>query len=86
MLDDDKKDILKELLNISIGKAADSLSRIVGKKIILNVPDVLLYDSGEQFLTLLRKLSVFNSDSIISSTIYFGEEIKGEGAVVLCSG
>ena len=33
-------DILKEIFNISVGKAAGMLSEIVNRKILLNVPDI----------------------------------------------
>lgn len=40
ILSDDHRDALVELINIGFGKAADSLSRLTGHRVLLRVPEV----------------------------------------------
>lgn len=42
MLNDLQKDLLTELVNVYVGQAANMLSEIVDKRIVLNIPEVEL--------------------------------------------
>ena len=44
ILTDEQQDILTELVNIGVGRAAASLSELVGKRIDLNVPKLVICD------------------------------------------
>lgn len=44
ILTDDQQDVLTELVNIGVGRAAASLSELVGKRIDLNVPRLVICD------------------------------------------
>ena len=53
-IDELDHDALKELVNISVGRSADTLSRMVGTEILLSIPDVVLL-SNENADTELRQ-------------------------------
>lgn len=66
ILTEDQQDVLTELVNIGVGRAAASLSELVGKRIELRVPRLVICDSetlasyleadGEQLHTVLCQL------------------------------
>ncbi len=59
-LDELESDLLAELFNIGVGKAADSLSRMVNQEVRLSVPAV-------EFLTIRDMAEYLGSDSVICS-------------------
>lgn len=73
-------DILKEMFNISVGKAAGLLSEIVNKKILLDVPDVELLDIEDKDVTdyLPKKIS----GALMVSSISFEEKLKGKANLI----
>lgn len=46
-LTDDQQDVVTELMNLGVGRAADAFSRLVGDEVLLSVPEVL-FCSQEQ--------------------------------------
>jgi len=51
MINPDQRDVLLELMNIGFGRVADSLSRMLGRRIVLRVPELAVVQ-----LTQLREL------------------------------
>ncbi len=47
MLDDMQRDALTELVNIGVSRAATSLRVMVGREILLSVPDVAILPRGQ---------------------------------------
>ncbi len=75
-------DILKELFNISVGKAASMLSEIINKKIILNVPyiKILSLDSKEE--RLLDLLPNNLDGTLMVSSISFKKQLTGKANLI----
>ncbi len=73
-------DILRELFNISVGKASSLLSEIIERKIMLKVPDVKLVSlknsNKEEFL-------LENSEGIyMISSISFERDLQGKASLI----
>ncbi len=75
-------DILNEIFNIGVGKAADLLSQILKKRIILHVPHLLVMDpsgsvdeENECFQTLMN-------GTLMVSSITFSEQFEGMANLV----
>lgn len=47
ILTPDQQDIVTELMNLGVGRAADAFSRLVGDEVLLSVPDVLFCSQEE---------------------------------------
>jgi chemotaxis protein CheC len=71
-------DILKEIFNIGMGKAASMLSEIVNKKIILNIPNIIILEPGDQDVEICQHFSILPEGTLMVSSIEFGEKITGE--------
>lgn len=77
-----KYDILKELFNISVGKASSILSEIIDRKIILNVPDVEIVNM-EKNESDLDDCIPKNLDGIFMvSSISFEQELQGKANLI----
>jgi chemotaxis protein CheC len=74
---DVEKDIIKEILNIGLAKAADSFAIIARQDVILNVPSVQVTDANE-LSGILGKSR--HSDSVIKSVIV--GDLKGKTYIV----
>ncbi len=77
-----KYDILKEVFNISAGKAANLLSEITGKKIILKIPDVTILDRTKSNIELTDYLPIKFSGALMVSTISFKENLAGKANLI----
>lgn len=75
-------DILKEVFNISVGKAANLLSEITGKKIILKIPDVTILDRIKSNIELTDYLPIKFSGALMVSTISFKENLTGKANLI----
>lgn len=71
-------DILKEIFNIGVGKAANMLSEIVGKKIILDIPNITILESKEDDEEIYKHFSALPQGALMVSSMKFGEKITGE--------
>jgi chemotaxis protein CheC len=74
---DVEKDIIKEILNIGLAKAADSFAIIARQNVILNVPSVEVTDANE-LGNILGKSR--HSDTVIKSVIM--GDLKGKTYIV----
>lgn len=71
-------DILNELFNIGVGKAADMLSEIVQKKIMLQVPRIEFPDSEDGPVRPEKRFSELFDAALMVSTISFAERLTGK--------
>lgn len=71
-------DILNELFNISVGKAADMLSEIIHRKIVLSIPNVEIFnEKGFCFKQVMRLPQVLDGTLMVSS-ISFNRTLTGK--------
>lgn len=75
-------DILKELFNISVGKAADMLSEIINKKILLNVPNMEILDTKNKKIKLNNYLPDVLEGTLMVSSISFNNNLTGKANLI----
>lgn len=75
-------DILKELFNISVGKAADMLSEIINKKIVLSVPDVEILGVKNKEIKLNNCLPKVLDGTLMVSSISFEKNLTGKANLI----
>lgn len=75
-------DILKEIFNIGVGKAADMLSQMVNKKILLNVPNIKVIRANSDDISLDKYFNKKIEGTLMVSSISFQEEINGEANLI----
>lgn len=75
-------DILKELFNISVGKAADILSDVVNQKILLSVPDVRILNLQTEEPELETYLSSVKGGTLMVSSLSFQDNYKGRANLI----
>jgi chemotaxis protein CheC len=74
-------DILRELFNISVGKASSLLSEIIDRKIILNVPDVRILDMDNN-INMQNFLPEKPDGIFMISSISFDYELEGKASMI----
>lgn len=74
-------DILREIFNVGVGKAADLLSQIIGKRIILHIPRILVLKSPEDFLCT-SELNGLMKGTLMVSSISFSKQLAGTANLV----
>ncbi|WP_313342008.1 chemotaxis protein CheC [Sedimentibacter sp.] len=75
-------DILRELFNISVGKASSLLSEIIDRKIILNVPDVKIINVENKEFNIQECLHEKSDSLFMISSISFEYELKGKASLI----
>lgn len=75
-------DILKEMFNISVGKAAEMLSDIVNQKISLNVPNVEILNLSADSFHIEDYIPPKTSGALMVSSISFDECYTGKANLV----
>lgn len=75
-------DILKELFNISVGKAADMLSEIINKKIVLSVPDVEILGIKNKEIKLNNCIPKVLDGTLMVSSISFEKNLTGKANLI----
>lgn len=81
-INDLKYDILKEIFNIGVGKAASMLSEIINKKILLDVPKIEFLCLKDQNLTLNVHLPNVLKGTLMISSIKFREKLSGKANLI----
>ncbi len=78
MNDNKRLDMLRELINIGIGEAANSLSQLLQKRVMLRVPDIQIINVSEVNLYLQQELT--------SLGVYIAQDFEGmiRGKTILC--
>lgn len=74
-------DTLSEIFNVGIGKASDLLSQIVKKKIILQIPRILVLKSPEEFQSV-PELAGLVKGTLMVSSLSFTEQLAGTANLV----
>jgi len=82
MLNPMQKDVLTELINVYIGKAANLLSEMVNQRILLTVPEIDLLSISPADQSSNHFPSIFTPGHIISSSMRFGEGFNGKAYLV----
>ncbi|TGA96587.1 chemotaxis protein CheC [Sporolactobacillus shoreae] len=77
-----REDILKELFNIGVGQAAGTLSEIIDKKIILDVPDVKILNVELGKAELDKFLSQVAEGAVMVSSISFDRQLEGTVSLI----
>lgn len=75
-------DILRELFNISIGKAASILSEITNKKILLDVPNIEILNSQDENFKINGCLPDKMDGTLMVSSICFEKKLKGKANLI----
>lgn len=81
-INDLKYDILKEIFNIGVGKAASMLSEIIDKKILLDVPKIEFLYLKDKNLKLNGHLPNVLKGTLMISSIKFGEKLAGKANLI----
>lgn len=75
-------DILKEIFNISVGKAASMLSEIINRKILLNVPDIEVLSFKNKEFRLDDYLPKVMDGTLMVSSISFEKKLSGKANLI----
>lgn len=81
MLSELQKDLLKEVLNTNIGRAASLLSEMVNQKVILSLPSIDLKKGNEIDLVPLGQSDNAFSTSVLCS-MRFGNDFSGNAYII----
>lgn len=79
MLNEMQKDLLKEYVNVFIGKSANMLSEMANQRVLLTVPEVELIEM-DRLDTSGRPL--FEHGHIVSSSMKFGNDFSGKALLI----
>ncbi|GAA0726935.1 hypothetical protein GCM10008905_23960 [Clostridium malenominatum] len=77
-----KYDIMKEMFNIGVGRAASMLSEITNKKILLDVPNIEVLNYESTSLDLTKPFPKVPAGALIISSISFEDKIAGEANLI----
>ncbi|WP_366295989.1 chemotaxis protein CheC [Paenibacillus sp. AN1007] len=78
MLNELQKDLLTELVNVYVGQAANMLSEIVDKHIVLSIPEVDLISIAEVDPEDRRYNILFAEGHLFRSSLQFGHQFQGK--------
>ncbi len=70
MNEDSFVDIIREVINIGIGEAADSLSKLVNARVIIKVPDICIMEA--------RDIDEYVSNELTSLGVYMSQDFSGQ--------
>jgi chemotaxis protein CheC len=73
-----RRDFLKEVINIGVGRAGKSLSELINTKVFLTVPDLEICS----FNDLQKHLAFFGNDKILSVTQSFTGMLSGDAVLI----
>ena len=77
-ISEDIQDILTEVIHMGVGKAAGSLYELIGRRIVLSVPEAHVFNREE----LKRYLKKHHTgEKYVHVTQHFGGVLEGEGIV-----
>jgi chemotaxis protein CheC len=78
MLNPMQKDVLTEIVNVYIGKAASLLSEMTGRRVNLRVPEAELISLSDLKKSERSPFTFFSLGHIVSSSIRFGYDFQGK--------
>jgi chemotaxis protein CheC len=82
MLNENQTDVLKELINVYIGKAASLLSEMANQRIILAVPDIEVLNVNELDDNSSSSRLLFSPGHVVSSSLKFGHDFSGRAFLI----
>jgi len=82
-LNDLQKDIMTELVNVYVGQAANMLSEMVNRRIVLTIPEVELLSIQDLDPSDQRFRVFFGDGHLITSTLKFGHEFRGKASLLI---
>lgn len=82
MLNELQKDLLKEYVNVFVGKAASLLSEMANQRVLLHVPQIEILSSIEENSDSIDALKFCRFGHIISSSMRFGHEFTGRAMLI----
>lgn len=82
MINELEKDLLKEYVNVFIGKAANLLSEMANQRVLLHVPEIeiLSIDNEDKLHEPATKLLGYSH--IVSSSMKFGSDFSGRALLI----
>jgi chemotaxis protein CheC len=82
MLNELQIDLLKEYVNVFIGKAASMLSEIANQRVILSVPDIEIISMQHGNNNEIESNMLFHHGHIVSSSMKFGNDFSGRALLI----
>ncbi len=82
MLNPMQKDVLTEMINVYVGRAAGLLSEMVNQRVILSVPQIELIAVSPQDQSSQQFPPIFSPGHIISSSMRFGHSFEGKAYLI----
>lgn len=82
MLNEMQKDVLTELVNVYIGKAASLLSEMIERRVVLSIPRVELIKIPELDCGDCEIFNIMTPGHVISSSISFGYDFEGKALLL----
>lgn len=79
MLNEMQADLLKEYVNVFIGKSAKLLSEMANQRVLLKVPKVEIVNTEE---VKYAQNDLFKHGHIVSSSMQFGNDFKGKALLI----
>lgn len=77
-----KYDILRELFNISVGKAASILSEMIDQRILLNVPQIEILNTKDMKFKIDTFIPKILDGSLMVSSISFMNKLTGQANLI----
>lgn len=82
MLNDQQKDLLKEYINVFLGKAASMLSEMASQRVLLSVPEIAIVSPNEMENEGVNTEKLFQHGHIVSSSMKFGHDFSGRAMLI----
>lgn len=80
MLDFLQRDLLKEYVNVFVGKAANMLSEMTNQRVLLSVREVDVINMADESATVGKIF--FEHGHIVSSSMRFGQDFSGRAHLI----
>jgi len=77
-----QEDILKEIFNVSVGRAAGMLSEITERTILLDIPEVEFSNMAEDPSSDADIIPPVINGTLMVSSVSFGEELNGKANLI----
>lgn len=82
MLNEKQNDLLRELINVYIGKAASLLSEMANQRVILNVPAIEILNVNDLDDNKGNSKLLFSPGHVVSSSLKFGHDFSGRAFLI----
>lgn len=82
MLNDLQRDVLKEHINVFLGKAANMLSEMAGQRVLLSVPEIAIINLNDKNINPQDEFKLFSHGHIVSSSMKFGNDFSGRALLI----